>query len=180
MNILLKIINGPEAKKGDIYLTHIFGILAACYQLWVCISLDLHWYSCFALTFVMYDLVGGVISNLTYAGKKWWHGICHNRKRRFLFIFIHVHPFFFIPLFDEFTWTIAALFYVYLIGSTIAILYTSEYFHLPVASIFFIFALILIHLLLPGHSALFMILPLYYLKLLIAFLCPLKLLEKLK
>lgn len=173
MNKILKLINGPEASKTDILLTHLIGILAGLYQLYLCLQYDLYWYVDLVLPLFAYDLVGGIVANLTIAGKKWWHSICHNKARKMLFIAFHSHPFFFIPFFAEFSLQTGIILYVYLIFASLLILHMPRNIHLPVAFTLVIIGMIIQHsiVILPAFA--YLIFPLFYMKLLIAFLLPL-------
>jgi hypothetical protein len=116
---------------------------------------------------LMLDLVGGVITNATSAGKRWYHRTGQGFRQHMVFVLIHIIQLMLVMVFfDPGNWAFVLGSYGYLVVAALLILLTPLYLQRPLAGLLLIvgFFLSLYVLPVPQHFAWF--LPVFYTKLL--------------
>jgi hypothetical protein len=122
------------------------------------------------LALLAFDLSGGVITNATAAAKRWYHRCGQGWAQHLAFIAPHgLHLAALAWVLPELGWSFALLSYAYLLAATLIVLAVPLYLQRPVALIAYVGALLLNGWLAPP-VALGWVLPVFFLKLLVAHL----------
>jgi len=121
------------------------------------------------LIFVI-DISGGISVNASKTGKSWWHRSSQTWRHHFLFLVFHIHPLILAFIFPTFAFSIAVPAYLLVLIGGAAILFAPRLVQTPIAFIVYTFSLIISILLFDLSKDLIWFLPLYYLKLFLAYL----------
>jgi hypothetical protein len=164
---------GPGATAAENWL--ILGSFAAGLILivWRVIVLDLSWtpWQWLVGLAVSADILAGAVANATTAAKRWYHRPGRTRSHHLRFVAIHlVHLVLLALVFPEMTWAATAVAYVYLLLAAVTIEVVPRYLQRPVAVIAYLGGLMLALYALPLIPGLEWVLPVFYLKLLVAHL----------
>lgn len=117
------------------------------------------------------DMVGGVITNATNAGKRWYHRAGQGFRQHMLFVLVHVaQPLLIMLFFDAGNWTFVLGSYGYLVLASVLILRTPLYLQRPLASLLLVLGFFLSLYLLPIPQHFEWFLPVFYTKLLLSHL----------
>ena len=118
-----------------------------------------------------FDIMGGIITNATSSGKRWYHRIGQGFPQHFGFVTLHLgHVAMVSWLFMEFdVWWFAAAGTYLLIASLIIIL-SPLYLQRPITLLMYACSLLIAHYVLARPQGLEWFLPFFYLKLLVAYL----------
>ena len=118
---------------------------------------------------LVFDTVGGVLTNSTNTAKRWYHREGQKFKQHFSFISIHTIQLFLVTwFFWERDWSFFALSYGYLLIAAFFILFVPLYVQRPTALLFYLGAILLnIYVFTPVEGMEWFI-PFFFLKLLIS------------
>ncbi len=113
------------------------------------------------------DMVGGVITNATSAGKRWYHRAGQGFRQHMMFVLIHiVQPTLLVLFFDPGNWMFVAAGYGYLVLASLLILLTPLYLQRPLAGLLLVLSFFLSLYVLPVPQHFEWFLPVFYTKLL--------------
>lgn len=136
---------GPGATRGELGLQ--FGsALAAAFALpAAAIWAEWGWSEAQLIVSALlaFDLVGGVVTNATNAGKRWHHRPGRTGWTHMRFVLIHLHPFLVVWLFGSDEWLFATVCYAFVLAAAGVILITPLHLRRPVAMLAFLLALLL-------------------------------------
>jgi hypothetical protein len=122
------------------------------------------------LALLAFDLSGGVITNATASAKRWYHRPGQGLRQHMTFVLAHgVHLVILAWLFPALGWVFALACLLYLAAASLSVLLTPLYLQRPLALLAYAGALLL-GLALAPPPALAWIVPLFFLKLLVAHL----------
>jgi hypothetical protein len=116
---------------------------------------------------LMFDMVGGVVTNATSTAKRWYHRNGQGFREHMMFVVIHVaQPALIMLFFDRWNWLFLLGSYGYLLLAALVTLQVPLYLQRPIAGIWLVlgFFLSLYWLPIPVHFEWF--LPVFYTKLL--------------
>ncbi len=160
---------GPGATRGELLL-QFGGAFAAI------VTVVLGWYlgevSWGALevavaAILAMDVVGGIITNATGAGKRWYHRPGQGARQHLGFVLLHIlQPLIVFFVFDSAGWTFVAGGFGYLLLSAVIVLVTPLYLQRPVAGALIAVGITVSLYLFPAPTGMEWFLPLYYIKLL--------------
>ncbi len=160
---------GPGATRAEVLLQFVSATLAALVFIAAAISGEWGWtpVQLIVAGVLALDMVGGVITNATSSGKRWYHRAGQGFRQHLLFVLIHiVQPTLVVLFFDPSNWMFVAGSYGYLVLASLVILFTPLYLQRPLAGLLVVggFFLSLYVLPVPQHFEWF--LPVFYTKLL--------------
>jgi hypothetical protein len=135
-------IHGDNQRRSDVFLTHGTGVLVA--GLLVYINRSLVGWQLILLFALMWDVVGGVVSNCTASTNQWY--MRQSIQTRFVFIAIHIiQPMLLIWILDGTNWLFAVVLYAYMmICAGIVLITTQSELQRPLAAVFYIIGMTLI------------------------------------
>jgi hypothetical protein len=172
-NGVLDRVIGPGATRAELWLQGAGAVVLAAAVLTLTLSLTnmpLTALQLGVLALLAFDLSGGVITNATAAAKRWYHRPGQGWPQQLAFVLPHgLHLVALVGVFPDLGWLFALFSYAYLIGATLTILAVPLYLQRPVALIAYVGAVLLNSVLAPP-LALAWVLPVYFLKLLVAHL----------
>ncbi len=170
---LLDRVIGPGASRAEWVLNVVPALIAALLAPLYAWVVDVHWH---ALLYVVagllaLDMVGGVVTNATASGRRWYHRPGLGWGAQLGFVGMHLlHLLLVSWLFlswDPF-WVVAAG--GWLLFAAVAILGAAAPLRRPLAMLAYVIALLLALFVLPQPEGLEWFLPLFYLKLLVSHL----------
>ncbi len=170
---LMERLIGPYASPAEQWLSFGFSLMAgAAMALAVWIGqLDWNFWQIILAVLLAMDICGGVVSNACAGAKRWFHRQSISKRQHLMFIAFHgVQLGLFSWAFLDFnlSWLMGAWLWLMLACSLIII--TSTYLQRPLAMALYVVSLLISFYLLVVPPALAWFLPLFYLKLLIAYL----------
>jgi hypothetical protein len=113
------------------------------------------------------DVVGGIITNATGAGKRWYHRSGQGARQHLGFVLLHiVQPLIVFFVFDSVGWSFVAGGFGFLLLSAVIVLVTPLYLQRPMAGALIAVGITLSLYLFPAPTGMEWFLPLYYVKLL--------------
>jgi len=113
------------------------------------------------------DMVGGVITNATSSGKRWYHRLGQDFRQHMLFVLIHIaQPTLVVLFFDPGNWMFVIGSYSYLMLASLLILLTPLYLQRPMAGLLLMGGFFLSLYVLPVPEYFEWFLPVFYTKLL--------------
>ncbi|RFA29298.1 hypothetical protein CAI21_09465 [Alkalilimnicola ehrlichii] len=165
---------GPGATQAELALQFLLPLVAAVTAVfYVALSEVAHWSTLQYLVCALlaFDLVGGIVTNASSSGKRWYHRASQGPLQHTGFIALHVvHlalvSWLFLGL--DVAWLTTAAAYLLIAGT--AIICTPAYLQRPVALIMYTGSLLMALYVLKAPVGLEWFLPLFYLKLLVAHL----------
>jgi len=117
------------------------------------------------------DVVGGIVTNATGAGKRWYHRSGQGKRQHVGFVLLHiVQPVIVFFVFDSVRWTFVAGGFGYLLIAAVIVLVTPLYLQRPVAGALVAVGVTLSLYVFPAPLGMEWFLPLYYVKLLLSHL----------
>jgi len=136
------VIHGDNQQFIDVFLIHGAGILVS--SCLVYINRSLAWWQLILLFVLMWDVVGGAVSNSTSSTNRWY--MRHPIRIRFVFIAIHIiQPFLLVWILDDSNLIFALVLYSYMILCAIIILIIQQpELQRPLATVFYIIGMMLI------------------------------------
>ncbi len=160
---------GPGATRSEVFL-QFGGALAAI----VTVVLGWHfgelsWGSLQVVVaaILAMDVVGGIITNATGAGKRWYHRAGQGRREHLGFVLLHIaQPLIVFFVFESVRWTFVVGGFGYLLIAAVIVLLSPLYLQRPVAGALIAAGVALSLYLFPAPMGLEWFLPLYYVKLL--------------
>lgn len=166
-------LTGPGATKAEVFIQFFFPFAFAVALVTVSVIKGWDWnlLQMIIAGLLAMDMLGGVITNATSSGKRWFHRNGQSFKKHMGFIFIHIIQLMLImAFFDMGNWQFVLISYVYLILASFIIGKVHLYLQRPIAmgltAIGICLSLYVIPL--PSHFEWF--LPFFYIKLLISHL----------
>ncbi len=160
---------GPGATRAEVVLQFGGAVLAI-------VTVVLGWYfskvSWGALqvavaALLAMDVVGGIITNATGAGKRWYHRSGQGTRHHLGFVLLHiVQPLIIFFVFDSVSWTFVAGGFGFLFLAALIVVVTPLYLQRPVAGALIAVGITLSLYLFPTPAGMEWFLPLYYVKLL--------------
>ena len=166
-------LTGAKATKAELLLQFIPAFIAGVAVPIYAKTLSENWtYLQLALIALFaFDLVGGVITNVTSSAKRWFHREGQTWQDHLAFVSIHIlHIFLISLLFRGLDWNFFFIVSSYLIASSILILKTTLYLQRPVAFGLYLLVLFANSYLFIPTVGLEWFLPIFFLKLLISHL----------
>ncbi len=164
---------GPGATRAELWLQLVGAVGLAVALLAVAVraaTTPLTMLQLGVLALLAFDLSGGIITNATSTSKRWYHREGQRWPQHLAFVLPHgVHLAVLVWLFPALGWSFALLSYLYLIAVTFIIVFVPLYLQRPVALMAYVGALLL-NLLLAPLPELAWVLPVFFLKLLVAHL----------
>jgi hypothetical protein len=122
-------------------------------------------------TLIAADLAGGVVANAAAPAKAWYHRAGQGLRQHLAFILAHgAHLFVVAWLFRGMDWTFFAVYYGYLVGAALVVLLVPLYVQRPVAFLLYAGALVIHDYTVLPVAGLEWFVPIFFLKLLIAYL----------
>ncbi|MCE2572655.1 hypothetical protein [Motilimonas eburnea] len=170
---LMERLIGPYASPAEQWLSFGFSLMAGAVMalaIWLG-QLDWHFWPAILAILLAMDIGGGIVSNACAGAKRWFHRQGINKRQHLIFIAFHgVQLGLFSWAFLDFdlSWLMAAWLWLMLAGTLILI--TPRYLQRPLAMALYMVSLMISFYWLTVPSALAWFLPLFYLKLLIAYL----------
>lgn len=160
---------GPGATRAELLLQFVPTLVITLGLIAVAIISEWGWTPAQLIVagILTLDMVGGVITNATSTGKRWYHRAGQGFRQHMLFVLIHIaQPTLVVLFFDPGNWTFVAGSYGYLVLASLLILLTPLYLQRPLAGLLLLggFSLSLYVLPVPQHFEWF--LPVFYTKLL--------------
>ena len=170
---LLDRLTGTEATTAELLIQFvpptIFAIAAPIYA--QTLAVDWTYLQLRLISFLGFDLLGGVLTNATSSAKRWFHREGQTWKNHLVFVSVHlVHIFTVTLLFRNSDWSFFWIVSGYLMVSAIAILRTPLYLQHPLALGLYSLALLGNLYLFDSTPCLEWFLPLFFLKLLVSHL----------
>lgn len=160
---------GPGATRSEVFL-QFGGALAAI--IFVVLGWHLGKLSWGGLQVVVaailaMDVVGGIITNATGAGKRWYHRTGQGTRQHLGFVLVHIaQPLIVFFVFDSVRWTFVVGGFGYLLIAAAIVLFSPLYLQRPVAGALIAGGVALSLYVFPVPIGLEWFLPLYYVKLL--------------
>ena len=160
---------GPGATRSEVFL-QFGGALAAI----VAVVLGSHlgripWstFQVVVAAILAMDVMGGVITNATGAGKRWYHRDGQGVPQHLGFVLLHIaQPLIVFFVFDSVPWTFVAGGFGYVLVAAVCVLFSPLYLQRPVAGALIAAGVVLSLYVYPAPVGLEWFLPLYYIKLL--------------
>ena len=160
---------GPGATRSEVFL-QFGGALAAI------VAVVLGWYfgeltwgsfQVVVAAILAMDVVGGIITNATGAGKRWYHRAGQGTRRHLGFVLLHIaQPLIVFFVFESVRWTFVVGGFGYLLIAAVIVLLSPLYLQRPVAGALIATGVALSLYVFPAPPGLEWFLPLYYVKLL--------------
>ena len=92
------------------------------------------WWKLLIYCVLVFDIVGGIVTNATSSAKRWFHRATQTRRDHLGFVALHVLQITIVAvLFRDFDWSYAVILSAYLIGAAGLILLLPLYLHRPIA-----------------------------------------------
>lgn len=164
---------GPGATTAELTLQLVLPVAAAAAAVSYAVVAFGSWS---ALQYVLcavlaFDIAGGIITNATSSGKRWYHRPGQGVRQHFGFVLVHlVHLAVVAWLFLSGDWLWLATAGAYLLVAALAILVSPLYLQRPVAMAMYAGSILLDLYVLASPAGMEWFLPLFYLKLLVAHL----------
>ena len=160
---------GPGATRSEVFL-QFGGALAAI------VAVVLGWYfgeltwgsfQVVVAAILAMDVVGGIITNATGAGKRWYHRAGQGTQQHLGFVLLHIaQPLIVFFVFESVRWTFVVGGFGYLLIAAVIVLLSPLYLQRPVAGALIATGVALSLYVFPAPPGLEWFLPLYYVKLL--------------
>jgi len=160
---------GPGATRAELLLQFVPTVIVAVSLVAAAIIGDWGWtpVQLIVAGVLTLDMVGGVITNATSSGKRWYHRAGQGFRQHLLFVLIHIaQPTLVVLFFDPGNWMFAAGSYAYLVLAALLILFTPFYLQRPLAGLLLIGGVFLSLYVLPVPQHFEWFLPVFYTKLL--------------
>jgi len=160
---------GPGATRAELWLQFVPPVFAMLGLIAVAVVGDWRWTPVQHIVagVLMLDMVGGVITNATSSGKRWYHRAGQGFRQHLLFVLTHIiQPALVVLVFDPGNWTFVVGSYVYLVAASVLILLTPLYLRRPLAGLLLVGGLLLSLYILPVPQHFEWFLPVFYIKLL--------------
>ena len=129
---------GPDATAAELWMQFTFAIAAAVALLVSSLLQDWSWSPAqvAVAAFLAFDIAGGIVTNATSAGKRWYHRPGRTRSQHFQFVALHgchlgVVALAFYPAANQ----LALLGYAYLLASAALQLAAPVYLRRPIAAL---------------------------------------------
>ena len=162
---------GPGATKAEVILQFVTAFAAGVLVIFYAILAEVGWSVLqYVLAIVIaLDMVGGVVTNATASGKRWYHREGQGFKQHFGFVIIHAFQLLLVVIFFRSgDWLFFVILYGYLLIATLIILRSPLYLQRPVALILYIGALLMNCYVFTPTIGLEWFVPIFFLKLLIS------------
>lgn len=164
---------GPGATPAELLLQFLLPVVAAIITVIYASNTVANWslWHYIVCALLAFDVMGGIITNATSAGKRWYHRPGQNWPQHLGFVMLHIAHLVLVSwLFLNFniTWLVIAA--LYLILASIVIISTRPYLQQPVALAMYAISLVVCLYVLKMPVGLEWFLPLFYLKLLVSHL----------
>jgi len=160
---------GPGATHAELLLQFVPTILATLGLIAAAIIGDWGWtpVQLIVAGILTLDMVGGVITNATSSGKRWYHRAGQGFRQHMLFVLIHIaQPTLVVLFFDPGNWMFVIGSYGYLMLASLLILLTPLYLQRPLAGLLLVGGFFLSLYVLPVPEYFEWFLPVFYTKLL--------------
>lgn len=160
-------IHGDEQRLSDVLLIHGAGVFVSGWLVYI--NRSLAWWQLILLFALMWDVVGGVVSNCTASTNRWY--MRQPIRTRFIFIGIHIiQPLVLVWILDGTNWLFALVLYAYMmICAGIILITTQPELQRPLATVFYIIGMILVSFLFSLPITLQIFGYLYLFKLIVCF-----------
>lgn len=160
---------GPGATRSEVFL-QFGGALAAI------VAVALGWYfgelswgifQMVVAAILAMDVVGGIITNATGSGKRWYHRAGQGTRQHLGFVLLHIaQPLIIFFVFESVGWTFVAGGFGFLLVAAFIVLFCPLYLQRPVAGALIAAGVFFSLYVFPAPRGLEWFLPLYYVKLL--------------
>jgi len=160
---------GPGATRAEILLQFVPTLIITLALIAAAIINEWGWTPVQVIVagVLMLDMIGGVITNATSAGKRWYHRAGQGFRQHMLFVLIHIaQPTLVVLFFDPGNWAFVAGSYGYLVLASLLILLTPLYLQRPLAGLLLVMGFFLSFYVLPIPQYFEWFLPVFYTKLL--------------
>ncbi|MFW5692389.1 MAG: hypothetical protein ACOCX3_03465 [Chloroflexota bacterium] len=160
---------GPGATRAELMLQFVPTAIAALSLIAAAIIGEWGWtrVQLIVAGVLALDMIGGVITNATSSGKRWYHRTGQGFRQHMLFVLIHiVQPTLLVLFFDPGNWAFVAGSYGYLVLASLLILLTPLYLQRPLAGLLLLGGFFLSLYVLPAPRYFEWFLPVFYTKLL--------------
>lgn len=160
---------GPGATRSEVVL-QFGGALAAIVAVvlgWRLGEIPWDRFQVVVAALLAMDVVGGVITNATGAGKRWYHRDGQRIPQHLGFVLLHIaQPLIVFFVFESVRWTFVAGGFGFLLIAAVIVLFSPLYLQRPVAGALIAAGIVLSFYVFPAPAGLEWFLPLYYIKLL--------------
>lgn len=160
---------GPGASRSEVYV-QFGGALAAI------VAVVLGWHfggltwgtlQVVVAAVLAMDVVGGIITNATGAGKRWYHRSGQGTRHHLGFVLLHIaQPLIVFFVFETVRWTFVVGGFGYLLLAAVIVLLSPLYLQRPIAGALIAGGVVLSLYVFPAPPGMEWFLPLYYVKLL--------------
>jgi hypothetical protein len=117
------------------------------------------------------DLVGGVVTNATATGQRWYHRRGQGAKQHLAFVSIHIIQLLLVGwFFRSGDWIFVGVFYAYVISAATVVCLLPLYLQRPIAMMFVVGAVFLNEFAFPSVPGMTWFVPVFFVKLLISHL----------
>lgn len=166
-------LTGPGATKTEIFIQFFFPTMFGLSLPVISIINGWDWSVIQMVVALLlgFDMLGGIITNATSTGKRWFHRVGQNHKEHMKFVFIHIIQLLLVMFFfDLGNWEFVLCSYIYLLIASFTIGKVHLYLQRPVALAFAAIGICLSIYVIPVPTHFEWFLPFFYIKLLVSHL----------
>jgi len=168
----LEILAGPGSTNAELIIQFSFATLAATAMYFYSKNFDWNIWQIIVACYIVFDISGGIATNATSSGKRFWHRVERNyQKHHMFFMLCHFYlPLLVVLFFRPGDWEFFAMVYGYLLVATFFITSFRQYLQRMMAFIFYVGAILMNLYFLTPTIGMEWFIPMLYLKLFLSYL----------